>query len=72
MPYIQGVHREQINILPNTLDDYVACNNPVRVIDAYVDSLNLEELGFKIYSNRNAGQNHTIEVYYLRCIYIAI
>jgi transposase len=56
MPFIESENRNQINLLPYTLDDYVSEDNPVRVIDAYVDSLNLEELGFKIFSNRRAGQ----------------
>jgi transposase len=32
--------------LPETLDDYVAEDNPVRVIDAFVDTIDLEALGF--------------------------
>ncbi|WP_283657407.1 hypothetical protein [Paenibacillus sp. RC343] len=46
MPYIEGEDRYQIYLLPNTLDDFVEEENSVRVIDAYVDSLALEELGF--------------------------
>jgi transposase len=34
-------------LLPPSLDDYVAPGNPVRAIDAYVESLDLAELGFK-------------------------
>jgi transposase len=56
MPFILGEDRFQIDLLPNTLDDYVSEDNPVRVIDAYVDSLNLEDLGFKIFAGTNPGQ----------------
>ena len=56
MPFILGEDRFQINLLPNTLDDYVSENNPVRVIDAYVDSLNLEDLGFQVFNGTNPGQ----------------
>lgn len=56
MPFIEGEDRYQINLLPNTLNDYVNEDNPVRVIDAYVDSLKLEEIGFTIFSGQNAGQ----------------
>ncbi|MDY0407165.1 IS1182 family transposase [Virgibacillus sp. 179-BFC.A HS] len=56
MPYIEGEDRHQIYLLPNTLDDFVNEENPVRVIDAYIDSLNLEELGFQVYSGTKAGQ----------------
>ena len=56
MPFILGEDRFQINLLPNTLDEYVSENNPVRVIDAYVDSLDLEDLGFKIFDGASPGQ----------------
>lgn len=56
MPYIEGENRHQIHLLPNTLDDFVDEENPARVIDAYVDSLALEELGFQVYSATKAGQ----------------
>lgn len=56
MSYIEGEDRYQINLLPNPLDDFVDEENPVRVIDAYVDSLKLEELGFQVFSGTKAGQ----------------
>ena len=56
MPFIQGEDKNQISFLPNTLDDFVSEDNPVRVIDAYVDSLNLGESSFQIYSGSRAGQ----------------
>jgi hypothetical protein len=34
-------------LLPEFLDDYVAEDNPVRVIDAFVDELDLRALGFE-------------------------
>lgn len=45
--YIKGVNRNQITLLPNAVDDYVSENNEVRVIDAFVNSLNLNTLGFQ-------------------------
>lgn len=56
MPFIEGEDRYQIHLLPNTLDDFVEAENPVRVIDAYVDSLTIEEMGFQVYSGSKAGQ----------------
>lgn len=56
MAFIEGEDRYQINLLPNTLDDFVSEDNPVRVIDAYIDSLDLEELGFIVHSGNKAGQ----------------
>jgi hypothetical protein len=35
-----------VALLPESLDDYVDADNPVRVVDAYVDALDLTELGF--------------------------
>lgn len=46
MSFIEGVGREQQQLFPEVLDDYVTAENPVRFIDAFVDSLNLLELGF--------------------------
>lgn len=46
MRYIVGRDREQGTILPERVEDYVGEENPVRVIDAYVDSLDMGSLGF--------------------------
>ena len=43
-------------MLPNTLEDYVDEDNPVRVIDAYVDTLGLNRLGFITYNGNRPGQ----------------
>lgn len=44
--FIQGEDRTQSTLLPELLDDYVAEANPVRVVDVYVDELDLGKLGF--------------------------
>ncbi len=44
--FIQGEHRGQCTLLPERLDDYVADTNPVRVVDVFVDELDLGRLGF--------------------------
>ena len=46
MAYIESVSREQILLFPESIDDYLTEDNPVRFIDAFVDNLNLMELGF--------------------------
>jgi hypothetical protein len=46
MEFIRGESRDQMILLPDSMDDYVDENNPVRGIEAYVNSLNLAELGF--------------------------
>jgi transposase len=45
--FIEGEDRSQVTLLPECLDDYVAEDNPVRVVDAFVDELDLHELGFE-------------------------
>ena len=37
--YKAGVNRQQSNLFPTCLDDYIDDQNPVRAIDCYVDSL---------------------------------
>jgi transposase len=44
--YTEKRGRKQVTFLPNCLDDYVSETNPVRFIDAYVDSLDMKKLGF--------------------------
>jgi transposase len=45
--HVNGTRRDQTVLFPNTIDQYVDRENPVRFIDAFIDSLNLEKLGFK-------------------------
>jgi transposase len=44
--FIEGADRTQATLLPETIDDYVGEDNPVRVVDAFVDALDLVALGF--------------------------
>ena len=44
--FVEGVDRGQSTLLPECLDDWIDENNPVRVIDAFVEALNLIDLGF--------------------------
>lgn len=46
MAYIQGVDRDQQVLLPPSLDECVAPDSMVRVIDAFVEGLDLKALGF--------------------------
>ena len=45
--FIEGEDRTQSTLFPASLDDYVDEDNPVRIVDAFVDALNLGELGFE-------------------------
>jgi len=45
--FIQGEDRSQATLFPERLDDYVAEDSSVRVIDVFLDDLDLSGLGFK-------------------------
>jgi transposase/IS5 family transposase len=46
MAHIAGIDRSQLLLLPESVDDYVGADNPVRFIDAFVAGLDLVALGF--------------------------
>lgn len=56
MRYIQGVDRNQSLMFPELVDDYIKNDNPVRFIDAYVDSLDLAKLGFTHATTKDTGR----------------
>ena len=45
--FIEGQTREQVTLLPECLDDFVGADNPVRIVDAFVEELDLLSLGFE-------------------------
>lgn len=45
--FIEGEGRSQITLMPAWLEDYIDADNPVRVIDLFVDDLDLLALGFE-------------------------
>ncbi len=44
--YIEGRNRSQSFLLPENIDDYINQENPVRAVEAFVDALDLAQLGF--------------------------
>jgi transposase len=46
--FVEGEDRRQPTLLPSCLDDYVGEDNPARVIDVFVDELDLAGLGFTV------------------------
>jgi transposase len=44
--FIEGENRFQSTLFPESLEDYIAEDNSIRVVDAFVDKLKLKELGF--------------------------
>lgn len=57
MAYICG-NRMQITFLPPSIEDYVTKYDPVRVYDAFVDSLDLKSLGFSLIPGEGADEYH--------------
>ena len=45
--FVQGQDRSQVTLLPECLDDYIAQDNTVRVVDALIGELDMVALGFK-------------------------
>src|SRR5271168_4505966 len=45
--FIEGEDRSQSTLFPEHLDDYISEDNPVRVIDVFVEELDLNQLGFE-------------------------
>ena len=45
--FIEGEDRSQVTLLPECLDDYVGPDNPVRVVEAFVEQLDLRQMGFE-------------------------
>ena len=54
--FIEGVDREQIALFPDCLEEWVGGDNPVRVIDAFVDAVDLGEAGFARTSAAGTGR----------------
>ncbi|MDW6632744.1 hypothetical protein RNO37_23710, partial [Escherichia coli] len=54
--HIQGQGRHQVTLLPDALDDFVTEDNPVRVVDIFVDGLKLDSLGFRRVDAKRTGR----------------
>jgi transposase len=54
--FIEGEDRSQATLLPEYLDDYIAADNPVRAVDAFVEELELKTLGFEGAEPANTGR----------------
>ena len=44
--FIEGENRFQSSLFPESLEDYIAEDNSIRIVDAFVDKLKLKQLGF--------------------------
>jgi transposase len=54
--FIEGEDRGQSTLFPERLDEYIGENNPVRVIDVFVDELDLGDLGFERVDPKETGR----------------
>jgi transposase len=54
--FVEGEDRTQSTLFPERLDDYISEDNPVRVIEAFVDELDLKVLGFEGIEPRTTGR----------------
>ena len=54
--YVEGLSRSQTFLLPKTIEEYVETDNPVRFIDAYVNTLDMEKLGFTHSTPQDLGR----------------
>ncbi|HJS85086.1 MAG TPA: IS1182 family transposase [Acetobacteraceae bacterium] len=68
MAHISGQSRYQATLFPEVADDLVSADHPVRVIDAFVDSLDLAQLGFSRVAAEATGRppyapDHLLKLY---------
>lgn len=68
MKYIEGQDQDQMLLLPDCIEDYITDDNPIRVIDAFVDGLDLAALGFQRATPRSMGRpaydpRHLLKLY---------
>ena len=55
--FIEGEDRSQVTLLPECLDDYVGQDNPVRVVEVFVEQLDLRQMGFNGVAPAATGRN---------------
>ena len=54
--FVEGTDRDQATLFPECLEDWIGEDNPVRVIDVFVDELDLAELGFDRVTPKATGR----------------
>ena len=60
--FVEGQDRSQLILLPDCLDDYVGEDNPVLIVDAFIDELDLAVLGFAGHCHGNGSVQRGSEV----------
>jgi len=54
--YIEGVDRDQVTLFPEQLEDWIGEDHSVRIVDVFVDALNLSEAGFERVAPAHTGR----------------
>src|SRR6516165_7676432 len=65
--FVEGIDREQGTLFPECLEDWIDEDNPVRVVDAFVDKLDLSRLGFEGVAPEATGRPS-----YHRCVLLKL
>ena len=68
--YVKGQDRDQLVLFPGSINEYIDEDNAVRVIDEFVDSLNLEEMGFIHFEPKDLGGRPAYDPYDLLKLYL--
>ncbi|MDG6995141.1 MAG: IS1182 family transposase [Nitrososphaerota archaeon] len=68
--YVKGQDRDQLILFPRSIEEYIDEDNAVRLIDEFVDSLDLEELGFKHFESKDLGGRPAYNPYDLLKLYL--
>jgi transposase len=69
--YKQGKNRSEEAALPQRIEDFVSSDNPVRAIEAFVETLNLAKLGFEnTEPNKTAAGQPAFSPAYLLMLYL--
>jgi transposase len=68
--YVKGQDRDQIILFPGSIEEYIDQDNAVRVIDEFVDSLDLEELEFTHFESKDLGGRPAYDPYDLLKLYL--
>ena len=70
MSYKKGIPREQLTLFPEKIDDYIDQNNQIRFVDAFVNNLDLQELGFKYSIPKMGSGRNPYDPYDMLKLYI--
>ena len=60
MSYISGEDRNQSILFPQSLEEYITKDNPVRIINEYVTQLDLQKLKFTHSSPKEKGDRKSV------------